>query len=337
MAELRQDPTCGRWVIMATERAARPGDFKVGRGAPKGGFCPFCEGNEDRTPPEIAAIRPGGGPKDSRGWRVRVVPNKFPALSMDGVAVEQGTPLRPRVPGVGVHEVIIESPCHAVSPTQMPPSDFECVIQVYCERAEKLNAEQRLAYVLIFKNVGVEAGASIEHAHSQIVGVPVMPRRVVEELARSDSYHRRHGRCLFCDILAEDLAAGERLVAQSESFAVLSPFAAAFPFTLWLLPKFHAGHLWEMGPHRIRVNAIAPGVILTAIHEEFSSKESLESLKDMTAMGRLGLPADVAGAVLFLASDAASYITGESIAVNGGLRMDSPGGNRAGRGEHFFG
>jgi len=250
MAELRQDPTCGRWVIFSTERASRPGDFSMSRGEPRGGFCPFCEGNEDRTPPEIMAVRPEGGPKDSPGWRVRVVPNKFPALTLDGEAVAQESPLRPRAPGVGVHEVIIESPRHVISPTQMSPSDFEWVLRTYCERSEALNADKRLAFVLIFKNVGTDAGASIEHGHSQIVGVPVMPRRVVEEQERCESYRRRLGRCLFCDILAEELACGERVAAQSENFAVLSPFAAAFPFSLWLLPKFHAGHIFEMGPQQ---------------------------------------------------------------------------------------
>jgi UDPglucose--hexose-1-phosphate uridylyltransferase len=247
MAELRQDPICGRWVIIATERAARPSDFTLGRGDPKGGFCPFCEGNEDRTPPEIAAVRPGGGPSDSPGWRVRVVPNKFPALSLNGHAVAPGTGHRRRAPGVGTHEVIIESPRHAISPTDMPPSDFEHVIRTYCRRAEALDADSRLAYVLIFKNVGQEAGASIEHAHSQIVGVPVMPRRVAEELERCEQFYRHNGRCLLCDVLAEDLEDGTRVVAQTESFVALSPFAAAFPFTVWLLPRFHAGCLFDMG------------------------------------------------------------------------------------------
>jgi UDPglucose--hexose-1-phosphate uridylyltransferase len=253
MAELRQDPICGRWVIIATERAVRPGEFGLGRGEPKGGFCPFCEGNEDRTPPEIAAVRPDGGPDNSPGWRVRVVPNKFPALSLDGqlAAHVQSAGHRRRAPGIGTHEVIIESPGHAISPTDMPPADFEHVIATYCRRAEALDADERLAYVLIFKNVGQEAGASIEHCHSQVMGVPVMPRRVAEELGRCEHFYQHHGRCLFCDVLAEDQADGARLVAQTKNFAALSPFAAAFPFTIWLLPRSHAGRLFDMGPAQV--------------------------------------------------------------------------------------
>lgn len=248
MAELRQDPICGRWVIIATERAARPSDLSLGRGAPRGGFCPFCEGNEDRTPPEIAAVRPGGGPSNSPGWRVRVVPNKFPALSLNGhtsVGVHTAGHRR-TAPGVGAHEVIIESPGHAISPTQMPPEDFEHVIATYCGRSEALEADERLAYVLIFKNVGREAGASIEHSHSQVMGVPVMPRRVAEEMDHCTHFHKEHRRCLFCDVLEEELADGSRVVAQTENFAAISPFAAAFPFTVWVLPRFHAGRLFDM-------------------------------------------------------------------------------------------
>ncbi len=248
MAELRQDPICGRWVIIATERAARPSDLALGRGEPKGGFCPFCEGNEDRTPPEIAAVRPGGGPSNSPGWRVRVVPNKFPALSLNGhpSAPVHSVGHRRTAPGVGTHEVIIESPRHAISPTQMPPEDFGHVIATYCGRAEALEADERLAYVLIFKNVGQEAGASIEHCHSQVMGVPVMPRRVAVEMERCEHFHQEHGRCLFCDVLAEELADGSRVVAQTEHFAAISPFAAAFPFTVWVLPRFHTGRLYDM-------------------------------------------------------------------------------------------
>ncbi len=231
MAELRQDPICGRWVIIATERGARPSELSLGRGEPKGGFCPFCEGNEDRTPPEIAAVRPGGGPSNSPGWRVRVVPNKFPALSLNGhlTARVHTSGHRRTAPGVGTHEVIIESPHHAISPTQMPVEDFEHVIATYCGRAEALKADPRLAYVLIFKNVGQEAGASIEHCHSQVMGVPVMPRRVAEEMERCEHFHRDHARCLFCDLLAEELADGSRLVAQTQHFAADQPLRGRLP------------------------------------------------------------------------------------------------------------
>lgn len=246
MAELREDPISGRWVIMAAERAARPHDFHVGRGERSEGFCPFCEGNEGTTPPEIEAVRPLGGRQNSAGWKVRVVPNKYPALRLDGMPTAHGGWHQHTVQGVGVHEVIIESPHHIVSPSEMTTEDYALVVETYCRRTRELIADQRLAYVLIFKNVGDAAGASLDHTHSQIMAVPVMPKLVSEELRRCEEFHSYRSRCLLCDILEEELGSGERVVAESDSFVVLSPFAAAFPFEMWVLPKFHAPRMVEL-------------------------------------------------------------------------------------------
>jgi UDPglucose--hexose-1-phosphate uridylyltransferase len=242
MAELRRDPVSGRWVIIATERAARPHDFALPREESRGGFCPFCEGNEDRTPPEVLAIRPRGGPADSPGWKVRVVPNKFPALSSDCGTRTGGDDLYRSVEGFGCHEVVIESPRHVLSPTEMTPADFGLIVQTYCRRYRALSEDERLAYVLVFKNVGASAGASLEHSHSQLIAVPVMPRRVAEEMQRSYDYYDMRGRCIFCDIVERELSLGERVVLASEAFVVLCPYAARFPFEMWVLPRFHAYH-----------------------------------------------------------------------------------------------
>jgi UDPglucose--hexose-1-phosphate uridylyltransferase len=242
MAELRRDPVSGRWVIIATERAGRPQDFVLAREESAGGFCPFCEGNEDRTPPEVWAIRRPGAAPDAPGWKVRVVPNKFPALSTDAGTRTGGDELYRSVEGFGCHEVIIESPRHIISPTQMSHSDFGLVVQTYCRRFRALSEDERLAYVLVFKNVGSRAGASLEHSHSQLIAVPVMPRRVAEEMQRSNEYYDKHGRCIFCDIVERELRLGERVVLATDSFAVLSPYAARFPFEMWVLPRFHAQH-----------------------------------------------------------------------------------------------
>ena len=246
MAEVRRDPVSGRWVIIATGRAARPRDFHVPRGKPRDGFCPFCEGNEDRTPPEITAVRPLGSPPNTPGWKVRVVPNKFPALRDEGLLETQRVGVYESVSGFGAHEVIIESAQHLASPTAMARRDFELVLQTYGERSRALAADKRLAYVLIFKNVGEAAGASLEHSHSQLIGLPVMPKRVQEEMQSCHEYRAAHGRCLFCQILDQELKDGERVVAQSDGFAVLSPFAARFPFEMWVLPKDHSWHVSEL-------------------------------------------------------------------------------------------
>ena len=250
MAEIRRDPVSSRWVIIATERLARPHDFFSGRGEPKGGFCPFCEGNEDRTPPEIAAVRPLGTEPDSPGWTVRVVPNKFPALRPDERLQVQGHGPYHTVSGFGAHEVIIESPRHLVSPTEMAPEDMEAVIRMYCERARALSTDERLAYTMIFKNVGEDAGASIEHSHSQLIAVPVMPKRVHEEMSCCEQFYKDRSRCLFCDIMAQELASGERVVLVTDDFMVICPYAARFPFEMWVLPREHEPHFYEMDPAR---------------------------------------------------------------------------------------
>ncbi len=246
MAEIRRDPVTGGWVIIATERAARPHDFFVSRGERKTEFCPFCEGNEDRTPAEIAAVRPLDSPPDTPGWKIRVVPNKFPALRLDQRLRVEGQGLYHTVQGFGAHEVIIESPQHLTSPTQMTRQDFQLVIQTYCDRSRALSADERLSYVLVFKNVGESAGASIEHTHSQIIAVPVMPKRVHEEMRGCEESYADGGRCLFCDILEQELREGVRVVVEDEDFAVLSPFAARFPFEMWILPKRHSTHFFEL-------------------------------------------------------------------------------------------
>ncbi len=245
MAELRQDVVSGRWVIIATERAARPHDFFVGRGEPRGGFCPFCEGNEDRPPPEVMAIREPGSEPNTRGWRVRVVPNKFPALQPALAPDRRGSRLYPAVGGHGTHEVIIETPHHAISPTELSPEQFRLVIETYSERARAIGRSEALSYVLIFKNVGEGAGASIEHAHSQLIAVPVMPRRVEEEMRACEQFYRQEGRCLICDILEAELQSGERIIAERDGFVALSTYAARFPFEFWILPRRHAGQFHQ--------------------------------------------------------------------------------------------
>jgi UDPglucose--hexose-1-phosphate uridylyltransferase len=248
MAEIRRDAVSGRWVIIAGERASRPHDFAVGRRRRQGGFCPFCEGNEDRTPPEIAAVRAEGTAPDAPGWQVRVVPNKYPALRLEGEVSSTGTGLCRKVSGVGAHEVIIESPRHLVSPAEMSLEEFGLVIDMYCQRSRVLAGDGRLSYVLVFKNVGQAAGASLEHSHSQLIAPPVMPRRVQEEIQHCRAYFESHQRCLFCDIIKQESEEGARVALDEENFVVLSPYAARFPFEMWILPKHHVSQFCKSGP-----------------------------------------------------------------------------------------
>ncbi len=244
MPELRKDPIVGRWVIISTDRAKRPTDFIRDRVKLKGGFCPFCYGNESKTPSEILAFRPNpsGGPpraKDAPGWTVRVVPNKFPALGIEGTLGRQAEGMFDKMNGIGAHEVIVETPDHNLSLGDLPEKQIEDVLRAFRDRILDLRQDKRFKYILIFKNHGEAAGASLEHSHSQLIALPIIPRRVTEELEGAKQYYIYKERCVFCDIIRQELEAGVRVVSENEHFLTIAPYAPRFPFETWLLPKRH--------------------------------------------------------------------------------------------------
>ncbi len=239
MPELRKDPITGRWVIISTERGKRPTDFGVVEEKKKGGFCPFCPGNEDKTPPEIVAYRPNGGSPNSEGWIVRVVPNKYPALQIEGDLNRQGLGMYDKMNGIGAHEVIIETPDHSKDLVDLSVADITSVLYAIRERVLDLRKDKRFKYILCFKNHGQPAGASLEHTHCQIIAVPTVPKRAIEELAGSESYFTYKERCVFCDIVTQELRDLERLVIQNDHYISVEPFAPRFPFETWILPLQH--------------------------------------------------------------------------------------------------
>jgi UDPglucose--hexose-1-phosphate uridylyltransferase len=246
LPELRKDPIVGRWVIIATDRAKRPTDFIRERVQIRGsGFCPFCYGNESKTPPEILAYRPDGSQRDTPGWSLRVVPNKFPALGIEGTLNRQGEGLYDKMNGIGAHEVIIETPDHRTTMANLPASQIESVLWAYRDRILDLKKDTRLKYMLIFKNFGDAAGASLEHTHSQLIALPVVPKRVQEEVIGSRDYYGYKERCVFCDMIRQEASSGVRLVAENERFFALCPFAPRFPFELWIVPKEHQSSFEE--------------------------------------------------------------------------------------------
>ncbi|MFZ1009187.1 MAG: galactose-1-phosphate uridylyltransferase, partial [Candidatus Sulfotelmatobacter sp.] len=238
MPELRKDPIVGRWVIISTDRAKRPTDFARENVRLKGGFCPFCYGNESKTPPEIQAYRPGsnGGPvsqRDTPGWTVRVVPNKFPALGIEGTLNRQAEGMFDRMNGIGAHEVIIETPDHTASLATLPPKRIEDVLWTFRDRILDLKKDRRFKYILLFKNHGEAAGASLEHAHSQLIALPIVPNRVREEVDSSKRYYEQKERCIFCDMIRQELETGSRMIIESDHFIALAPYAPRFPFETW--------------------------------------------------------------------------------------------------------
>jgi len=246
MPELRKDPIHGRWVIISTERSRRPSDFKPEERKPIGGFCPLCEGNEDRTPPEIIAYRENGTPPNSPGWTLRVVPNKFPALRIEGDLNREGEGIYDKMNGIGAHEVVIETPRHDETLATMPLSGVIHVLEAYRDRIADLKKDPRLRYVLVFKNHGVAAGASLEHSHSQIIALPIIPRRVAEEIEGAKNYFNYKDRCVFCDIIRQEIQQKSRLILENNSFISVAPFASRFPFETWILPKTHCSSYEHM-------------------------------------------------------------------------------------------
>jgi len=239
MSDLRHDPIQRRWVIIAAERGQRPSEFKLAPEEKKGGFCPFCYGNEHTTPPEIFALRQEGA-RDTSGWGVRVVPNKFPALRIEGGLNRTGVGLYDRMNGIGAHEVVIESPSHTDCFPDFAADHIDRILSVYQARLNDLNGDQRFRYLLVFKNHGSIAGASLTHPHTQIIATPITPRTVAVELQSMKDHYMFKERCLVCDIIAQELDAGVRVVSATEDFVVIAPYASRFPFELFIAPRRHA-------------------------------------------------------------------------------------------------
>ncbi|NLB17899.1 MAG: galactose-1-phosphate uridylyltransferase [Syntrophomonadaceae bacterium] len=239
MPELRQDPLSQRWIIISSERAKRPNDFKLRPVETHSKECVFCAGNEDKTPPEIWAYRSPGTEINQIGWWVRTIPNKFPALGIEGSLNEQMNGLHKSMNGVGAHEVIIETPSHQVESYQHSVEQMQEILRMWRDRHLDLRQDKRFKYVMVFKNEGSDAGASLEHSHSQLIALPILPKTIEEEI---DGIKRHLGftnRCIFCDMIEQEQQNLSRVVFESESMLAFCPYASRFPFEIWILPKRH--------------------------------------------------------------------------------------------------
>ena len=244
--ELRKDPISGRWVIIATERSNRPLQLTDPPGLVSALDCPFCNGNETETPHEVAAWRDPASSADRQGWQVRVVPNKFPALRGPGEADAHRDGVFEGMQGIGVHEVIIEAPEHVASLTQVRPANVQATLRLYRDRLRHWKRDARLVYGMIFKNVGSQAGASLEHTHSQLIALPVVPINVRDEMEGSLAHYQEQGECVFCAMTRQESAQGQRIVLETERFTAFCPYASRFPYETWILPRRHESHFEEM-------------------------------------------------------------------------------------------
>lgn len=245
MNELRRDYVKNRWVSISSALGWKPKDFptmKISAEAGQSGFCPFCEGNEEVTPPEIAAFRKEDSQVNGPGWLVRTIPNKFTAFSMEGSLEERKSGVFHRCNGLGKHEVVIETPLHGIDFHDLDMEHMEMTVAMFKMRYNDLAKDERLKYIQIYKNRGMFGGASLGHTHSQIIGLPFVP----QENAGLIQYYKDHGECLICTMLKQELEAEERIVYQDEHFVVFCPYASRFAYETWIVPKRHTEHFGDI-------------------------------------------------------------------------------------------
>lgn len=241
MPELRRDPICGNWVILSPERKKRPRYFKtvVHEDSTKPEDCPFCPGNEEMTPPELHAVRKTGSAANGPGWELRVVPNRYPALRVEGELTRSGDGIYDRISGIGAHEVIIDHEGHAPFWDLLQPGTLARLLSAVQSRILDLKRDIRFQYILAFKNCGLTAGATLYHSHSQLLALPVIPPRIDAELAGAMRHFNGKERCLFCDILKFERDWQKRFLMENEHFSVFAPYASRFPFEMSVYPREH--------------------------------------------------------------------------------------------------
>jgi len=252
MSQIRKDVFTGRWVIMAETTTVQPADFNFKRLVRETKFCPFCETNEASTPPEVFAIRSPGSFPNGPGWSVRVVPNSAPRLRIEGELVPRADGFHDLMNGVGAHEIIAETPRHDRSLHELEIHKISDVIRAYVARMVDLERDKRVRYVLIFKNHGEGAGAhTISHSISQLVALPVTPRAVKTKLMIARDYFAAKERCIYCDVLQQEIKGRKRVIAENADFLAIAPFASRFPFEMAIFPKSHNSAFSRISPGQV--------------------------------------------------------------------------------------
>ncbi|MGD9127438.1 MAG: DUF4921 family protein [Planctomycetia bacterium] len=244
--EIRHDPITKRAVIIAEGRAERPNDFVMP--TPTEDFskdgCPFCVGNEDKTPYELEAFREEGTSPNQPGWSVRVFSNMYPAVTPDLPPATGGDRLLSSIGAFGSHEVIVDVADHLASISEFSIEQYTDVLRMYRRRLLVAARDERLAYGLIFKNVGPGAGASMVHTHSQLFAMPEIPMTVAEEIEGAAKYQVRTGCCIWCDLIDRARDDG-RVVIETDHFIAFCPYAPRFPLETHVLPTFHVRQFEE--------------------------------------------------------------------------------------------
>ncbi len=254
--EIRRDPLSHRWVIFAPDRAQRPQDSGEDEGKDQTSFsCPFCEGHEKATPSEIWVRRVPGSQSNGPGWRVRVVPNRYPALKSSARKKKSQDGLFRKTLGTGAHEVIIESPDHNQDLAEVDPNQIRDVLEAYRDRIRSLYQDTDLRYVQVFKNYKLPAGASLQHPHSQLIATPMLPQNIKLKIETALRYHERNHSCLTCEMLRQESASRDRVIKTYRGFICFAPFASRFPFEVTIAPLRHSWDFSETSDTELEILA----------------------------------------------------------------------------------
>ncbi|UCG95747.1 MAG: galactose-1-phosphate uridylyltransferase [archaeon] len=248
--EIRKDYISEKYVIFSPKRAKRPKDFKGKEEktmTPEN--CPFCPGNEHMTPPALIQI-----PK--KKWKIRLIPNKFPALSGIKFKGEEGGSFFRHYKPYGYHEILIETPDHGKEYHELSLEQLELCLRIIIDRYKKLRKKKEIAYVTVFKNKGKMAGASLDHTHSQIIATPVFPRKISQKMEAAEKYYQKEDRCPYCDIIRAEKNKKVRIISENREFLVLAPYASTWPYESWVFPKKHVSELYELDKRQRKYLAI---------------------------------------------------------------------------------
>ncbi len=247
MHELRKDILLGRWVEVLSDSLS-PSDYVLpSDNMPAEDSCALCPGREQEIPPEISSIRMPG----SNRWSVRAIPSLSPMFQIEGDLGRRGVGIYDRMNNIGANEILIESPEHRVRPEDMGFDQMVRVIKLYQDRTADLEKDSRLRYILIYKDSGKNAGGILSHPVSFLMATPVIPKTVKDELDNAKQYFAYKERCVFCDIINEELRLGERVILESRNFIAFCPYAAQFPFEVWIIPKRHSCAFHEILPEEV--------------------------------------------------------------------------------------
>ncbi|HMK50022.1 MAG TPA: HIT domain-containing protein [Thermodesulfovibrionales bacterium] len=251
MHELRKDILLGRWVAVLSDSRS-PSDYELpSDGEEKELNCVLCPGREDETPREITSIRKPGTSANSPGWWVRTLPSFRPIFQVEGDLGRRGVGIFDKMNSIGANEIIVESPEHNIRPEDMGLEQMIRVISMYKSRLGDLERDSRLRYILIYKDSGKAAGQIFSHPVSHIMATPVLPKVVKDELDSAKQYFAYKERCIFCDIIREELGTGERVIFETKSFLAFCPYAAQFPFESWIIPKRHTCSFQDISEEEI--------------------------------------------------------------------------------------